>query len=338
MKSQSSDAYLRVHFLRIFVFVALLLCITYGFHYYIYLKHFSAGLLSAYLFLLMFFPCLLALALSFLWDENFSWAPFKLGKPRFYGWVSGVILAALVITAFFLYLGGVSSADWRLMKYKEKISLGFEERSGSVLNESEEDDSRKAPLIQKKSSKQLNQDIQTYLQLSPLSFFFLTFFRFHVFGVLLGLIPAVGQEIVWRVFLQIKLLNYGKVTGFTLLGLIWSFWNLPFVWQGVYFSGDMIWGSVGIFIMGWSFSIIFGYFYFESGSIWVSAFGFSLYQQAVEFFKILFPANGMKSLIELGATIPLLILAVFLIQRMSLKKLGIDPIQKLAERAIIVDQ
>lgn len=88
-------------------------------------------------------------------------------------------------------------------------------------------------------------------------------------SIFISFIPFFGEEYGWRYFLQPILQNkFGMVKGLIVLGLIWGVWHLPL--NLFYYSaeGSGILSLVNQIIVCVSYSIMFGFAYSFSKSIW----------------------------------------------------------------------
>ncbi|MGY5765601.1 CPBP family glutamic-type intramembrane protease [Brachybacterium sp. DNPG3] len=67
-------------------------------------------------------------------------------------------------------------------------------------------------------------------------------------GVLITVVPALGEEIGWRGWLWRELRPLGAPTAIVLGGTIWSLWHLPIVLIGHNYTGSPRWAAVLMFI------------------------------------------------------------------------------------------
>jgi membrane protease YdiL (CAAX protease family) len=86
---------------------------------------------------------------------------------------------------------------------------------------------------------------------------------------LYGLIGAAGEEIGWRGYMLLRLVD-GKVPyAIVLSGLIWGAWHLPLILGGVYADGPNALASAGVFMLGAaSLGYIIARLRLATGSIW----------------------------------------------------------------------
>ena len=90
-----------------------------------------------------------------------------------------------------------------------------------------------------------------------------------VFSVVNG-IPAFGEELGWRGFLQRRLVaRCGLVPGITLLGLIWGFWHFPLILNGYNYPEQPVLGAFVLFPLTTVFSSFFlAWLTLTSSSVW----------------------------------------------------------------------
>lgn len=104
---------------------------------------------------------------------------------------------------------------------------------------------------------------------SPIFFFVNYMVTALVFSVVNG-IPAFGEELGWRGFLQKKLVNhYNIVPGIILLGLIWGFWHFPLIISGYNYPEYPVLGAFLLFPLTTVFSSFFlAWLTIRSQSLW----------------------------------------------------------------------
>ena len=90
-----------------------------------------------------------------------------------------------------------------------------------------------------------------------------------VFSVVNG-IPAFGEELGWRGFLQRRLVSYyGLVPGITLLGLLWGLWHFPLILSGYNYPDHPVLGALVLFPLTTVFSSFFlAWLTLSSRSLW----------------------------------------------------------------------
>ena len=92
-----------------------------------------------------------------------------------------------------------------------------------------------------------------------------------IFAFFLSMAPFFGEEYGWRYFLQpILQKKFGMVKGLIVLGILWGLWHLPL--NLFYYSaqGSEIYSLVNQIFICIGFSVIFGFAYGYTGSIWAS--------------------------------------------------------------------
>ncbi len=67
-------------------------------------------------------------------------------------------------------------------------------------------------------------------------------------GLLLSVVPALGEEIGWRGWLRRELAPLGPWPAIVLGGAIWSLWHLPVTLIGHNYTGQPRWAAVAMFI------------------------------------------------------------------------------------------
>lgn len=85
-------------------------------------------------------------------------------------------------------------------------------------------------------------------------------------------IPALGEEIDWRGFLQPRLCRFGQWPAMALTGLIWGLWHAPVILLGYnYPDVSPIVALTFMVITCILFSVLLGWLRLASGSIWPAA-------------------------------------------------------------------
>ncbi|MFY0217292.1 type II CAAX prenyl endopeptidase Rce1 family protein [Bacillus cereus] len=104
----------------------------------------------------------------------------------------------------------------------------------------------------------------------PFSFIYLVVLS-GIFGSLLGLIPALGEEMGWRGYMLTRLVDAEFSRPILISGLIWATWHVPIVIAGLYVAGPSVVLSVlGIYLCIVPFGYIIAYLRLITGSIWPS--------------------------------------------------------------------
>ncbi|WP_144501486.1 CPBP family intramembrane glutamic endopeptidase [Bacillus thuringiensis] len=105
---------------------------------------------------------------------------------------------------------------------------------------------------------------------APFSFIYLVVLS-GIFGSLLGLIPALGEEMGWRGYMLTRLVDAEFSRPILISGLIWATWHVPIVIAGLYVAGPSVVLSVlGIYLCIVPFGYIIAYLRLITGSIWPS--------------------------------------------------------------------
>lgn len=105
---------------------------------------------------------------------------------------------------------------------------------------------------------------------APFSFIYLVVLS-GIFGSLLGLIPALGEEMGWRGYMLTRLVDAEFSRPILISGLIWATWHVPIVIAGLYVAGPSVVLSVlGIYLCIVPFGYITAYLRLITGSIWPS--------------------------------------------------------------------
>lgn len=92
-------------------------------------------------------------------------------------------------------------------------------------------------------------------------------------GALFMLIFSFAEEFGWRGYLQVPLIQtFGLGSGLMLGGILWGLWHAPLIFSGYKFPA---YPRMGAFVYWPIFTlclaIITGWFYWQSGSIWIAA-------------------------------------------------------------------
>lgn len=80
-----------------------------------------------------------------------------------------------------------------------------------------------------------------------------------------------GEEFGWRGYLQLKLFPQRPLLAAIVTGLIWGVWHYPLNLRGYNFPGHPLLGLIVFPISTVLISIIFGWLFQRSGSIWVAS-------------------------------------------------------------------
>lgn len=98
------------------------------------------------------------------------------------------------------------------------------------------------------------------------------FFHFAIFGIILHIAFAAGEEIGWRGFL---VPNLFKAIGFTktcfISGIIWAVWHFPLIISGRYLSNIPVTVSLAqLVIVILAMTFIINWIRLKSGSVWTA--------------------------------------------------------------------
>ncbi len=91
-----------------------------------------------------------------------------------------------------------------------------------------------------------------------------------IFGPLINLVFALGEEIGWRGFLLPRLLPLGQWKALTLSGLIWGLWHAPAIVQGHNYPDHPVLGILLMTAFCILQGVIFGWLYLNTLSPWVA--------------------------------------------------------------------
>ncbi len=127
-----------------------------------------------------------------------------------------------------------------------------------------------------------------------------------------------GEEFGWRGYLQLRLIPERPVWSAVTTGLIWSAWHLPVNLRGYAFPDHPLVGALLVFSVAAIFlSIIFGWLFFQTGSIWSSCLAHSAMNVIGASLTLLFFAGGASLLfvLDIGilAWIPLGALSAWIV-------------------------
>ena len=88
-------------------------------------------------------------------------------------------------------------------------------------------------------------------------------------GMILGLVLASGEEIGWRGYMLTRLIDAGVPRPILVGGLIWAFWHVPLVLNGVYAAGPSPVLSAALIVVSiTSFTYVISRLRLETGSVW----------------------------------------------------------------------
>ena len=133
-----------------------------------------------------------------------------------------------------------------------------------------------------------------------------------------------GEEFGWRGYLQLRLFPERPVWSAVTTGVIWAAWHLPVNLRGYAFPDHPLVGALLVFPVACIFlSIIFGWLFFQTGSVWSSSLAHSATNVIGATLTLLFFAGGASLLfvLDLGilAWIPLGALSAWIVFTDQLK-------------------
>lgn len=149
----------------------------------------------------------------------------------------------------------------------------------------------------------------SYFTLQKLIFAFILVPNFF-----LVFIPFLGEEYGWRYFLQpIMQKRYGMVKGILLLGLIWGVWHLPL--NLFYYSAEntgflSLVNQIGVCL---AYSIMFGFAYAYSKSIWAPVMMHYFNNNLILFFATNFDSSVIENQVYSWQMVAINIVSVLLI-------------------------
>ena len=104
---------------------------------------------------------------------------------------------------------------------------------------------------------------------SPVTLFLVLLALTATIGTIIGALSAAGEEIGWRGYMLMRLIDAGVPRPVLASGLIWGLWHIPLVLAGVYVAGSSpVVSAVLLMVMVTSFGFVFARMRLETGSIW----------------------------------------------------------------------
>lgn len=200
----------------------------------------------------MWIPGLCALVVHGLVEQR----PLRELGLRFGSWNAYALALALIPLAYcaiygLTWLAGLGQPDWQL---KQLADLGSEQYE--VIS-------------------------TIYLSALPASIFLSPFINF---------IPALGEELGWRGFLLPRLMRYGKLRAYLLLGLVWGLWHAPLIWVGFNYPDHPLLGMLMMVLGCTAFGALFNELTLKYRSVFLAAFlHAALNSQAYGIWYLLFP-------------------------------------------------
>lgn len=111
-------------------------------------------------------------------------------------------------------------------------------------------------------------------------------------AAVVGVLPALGEEIGWRGWLLPKLMPLGAVPAIVVSGVVWGAWHAPVLLLGYNYPEAPGWLSVLSMIgMCTVVGAVFGWLRLRSGSVWPAAFAHSAFNASAGSF-LLFARSG----------------------------------------------
>lgn len=140
-----------------------------------------------------------------------------------------------------------------------------------------------------------------------------------LFIPLLNVIPAMGEEIGWRGFLQARLLPLGQWPAVLITGVVWGLWHAPVVLLGYnYPEQNPVVALLLMVVFSTLVSVLLGWLSIASGTVWTAGIAHGFINGAAGLPALLFAAGsdldnltgtvlGYPGWIVVGAIIVLLV-------------------------------
>jgi membrane protease YdiL (CAAX protease family) len=104
---------------------------------------------------------------------------------------------------------------------------------------------------------------------SPVTIFVVMLALTATIGTIFGALSAAGEEIGWRGYMLLRLIDAGVPRPVLVSGLIWALWHIPLVLAGVYVAGSSpVISAVLLIVTVTSFGFVIARMRLETGSIW----------------------------------------------------------------------
>jgi membrane protease YdiL (CAAX protease family) len=104
---------------------------------------------------------------------------------------------------------------------------------------------------------------------SPVTIFVVMLALTATIGTIFGALSAAGEEIGWRGYMLLRLIDAGVPRPVLVSGLIWALWHIPLVLAGVYVAGSSpVISAVLLMVTVTSFGFVIARMRLETGSIW----------------------------------------------------------------------
>jgi membrane protease YdiL (CAAX protease family) len=104
---------------------------------------------------------------------------------------------------------------------------------------------------------------------SPVAVFLVMLAVTATIGTIVGILTAAGEEIGWRGYLLIRLIDAGIPRPILVSGLIWGLWHVPIVLGAGYAAGPSPAASAALIVaLATAFGFVFARLRLATGSIW----------------------------------------------------------------------
>lgn len=92
-----------------------------------------------------------------------------------------------------------------------------------------------------------------------------------VFLPLINIIPAMGEEIGWRGFMQTRLLPLGQWPAVLITGVVWGLWHAPVILLGYNYPDQSPILALALMVVFTTLlSVLFGWLTIASGTVWTA--------------------------------------------------------------------
>jgi membrane protease YdiL (CAAX protease family) len=189
----------------------------------------------------MFMPMLATLFVQKLYRESIKelGVSFKPNRWWIVAWLLPPFLAFMTLAISLLFPG---------VEYSPEME-GFFERLKDVL------------------PAEAIEEMKEQIKIMPIHPVWIALIQGLIFGITINAIPAFGEEIGWRGFLQKELSYMNFWRSSTIIGVIWGIWHAPLILQGHNYPQHPV---AGVFMMtAWCIllSPIFSYVRLKAGSV-----------------------------------------------------------------------
>jgi len=94
------------------------------------------------------------------------------------------------------------------------------------------------------------------------------------FAPAVNVIPALGEDLGWRGFLQTQLLPLGQWPAVLITGVVWGLWHAPVILLGYNYPGYQPFAALGMMVVFCVLvSVLLGWLTIASGTVWTAAIG-----------------------------------------------------------------